>query len=305
MQIDPRRQQAAVSSQEAERAAREAAVAYARQQAAARAASCSPPARSASRSWSRPTRRSAPPRRTCRRCSAQVQQEQVQLRYFTVTAPTAGIVGDVPVRVGNQVSTADRADHDRSERDARAVCVGADRTRAARCGSGLPIRILGHDGADDLATTVVDFISPRVDDQTQSVLVKGQVRNPDGTAAVVAVRARADRLEDHGGARRAGDGGAPHQRPVLRVRRGRRRRQAGRRNSGRSRSDRLSATTIRCSTASSPATASSSRARRSSPTARRFKRRRLPQPPQPPSPRNRVRQTPSSVVRFWRACARW
>ena len=36
--------------------------------------------------------------------SAQVQQQQVQLRYYTVTAPTAGIVGDVPVRVGNQVS---------------------------------------------------------------------------------------------------------------------------------------------------------------------------------------------------------
>ena len=33
-----------------------------------------------------------------------MQQQQVQLRYFTVTAPTAGIVGDVPVRVGNQVT---------------------------------------------------------------------------------------------------------------------------------------------------------------------------------------------------------
>ena len=35
---------------------------------------------------------------------AQVQQQEVQLRYFTVTAPTAGVVGDVPVRVGNQVT---------------------------------------------------------------------------------------------------------------------------------------------------------------------------------------------------------
>ena len=33
-----------------------------------------------------------------------MQQQEVQLRYFTVTAPTAGIIGDVPVRVGNQVT---------------------------------------------------------------------------------------------------------------------------------------------------------------------------------------------------------
>src|SRR5206468_6823943 len=37
---------------------------------------------------------------------AQVQQQQVQLRYYTIAAPTSGIVGDIPVRVGNQVTTA-------------------------------------------------------------------------------------------------------------------------------------------------------------------------------------------------------
>ena len=32
---------------------------------------------------------------------AQLQQQEVQLRYYTVAAPTGGIVGDVPVRVGS------------------------------------------------------------------------------------------------------------------------------------------------------------------------------------------------------------
>ena len=94
-------------------------------------ASCSRPARSASRSWSRPRRRCARPRPNLQALQAQVQQQEVQLRYFTVTAPTAGIVGDVPVRVGNQVTPQTRADDDRSERDARALRVGADRARAA------------------------------------------------------------------------------------------------------------------------------------------------------------------------------
>src|SRR5262249_56416463 len=35
---------------------------------------------------------------------AQVQQQQVQLRFFTVVAPTSGVIGDVPVRVGNSVT---------------------------------------------------------------------------------------------------------------------------------------------------------------------------------------------------------
>ena len=100
MQIDPRRQQAAVSSQEAERAAREAAVAFARQQAqrtrelyAAGAIS----QQELERAETRCARREA----NLQRAQAQVQQQEVQLRYFTVAAPTAGVVGDVPVRVGH------------------------------------------------------------------------------------------------------------------------------------------------------------------------------------------------------------
>ena len=39
-------------------------------------------------------------------------------------------------------------------------------------------RILNSDGSTELATTKVGFISPHVDDQTQSLLVKGTVQNP-------------------------------------------------------------------------------------------------------------------------------
>jgi RND family efflux transporter MFP subunit len=178
MQIDPRRQQAAVSSQEAERAAREAAVAYARQQ--AQRANELFGAGAISRQEMEQTETAL---RTAeanlRALTAQVQQQQVQLRYFTVTAPTAGIVGDVPVRVGHQVSpqtvltTID-------QNETLEVYVNVPIERAGALRTGLPIQILGHDGAEHLGTTVVDFISPRVDDQTQSVLVKGQVRNPAG-----------------------------------------------------------------------------------------------------------------------------
>jgi multidrug efflux pump subunit AcrA (membrane-fusion protein) len=53
------------------------------------------------------------------------------------------------------------------------------------------VQILSSDGRERLATTVVSFISPHVDDQTQSILVKGAVSNPDASMrASQFVRAR-------------------------------------------------------------------------------------------------------------------
>jgi RND family efflux transporter MFP subunit len=110
---------------------------------------------------------------------AQVQQQQVQLRYFTVAAPTAGIVGDVPVRVGNVV-TSQTVLTTIDQNDTLEVHVDVPVERAAMLKTGLPIRILGSDGSQELARTTANFISPHVDDQTQSVLVKGAVPNPNG-----------------------------------------------------------------------------------------------------------------------------
>ncbi len=189
VQIDPRRQEAAVSSQEAERAAREASVAYARQQAqrardllAAGAVS----------------RQEAEQAETALRTaeadlqalSAQVQQQQVQLRYFTVGAPTAGIVGDVPVRVGMQVSPATLLTTiDQNETLEAYISVPVERSSDLRV--GLPVQIVAAEGTDVLAASKVSFVSPHVDDQTQSVLVKATVPNPGGALrASQYVRAR-------------------------------------------------------------------------------------------------------------------
>ena len=178
MQIDPRRQQAAVSSQEAERAALEASVAFARQQAQRSAELFAAGAISQQEKEQADTAlRTADA--NLRALTARVQEQQVQLHYYTVAAPTAGVVGDVPVRVGNQVSpqtvltTID-------QNDTLELYVSVPVERAGELKNGLPIQILGQDGADAFGVTAVNFIASHVDDQTQSVLVKAQVRNPDG-----------------------------------------------------------------------------------------------------------------------------
>jgi multidrug efflux pump subunit AcrA (membrane-fusion protein) len=63
--------------------------------------------------------------------------------------------------------------------------------RATDLKNGLPIRILNGEGSNVVATTTINFVSPRVDHQTQSVLVKGLVTNPGGALrASQYVRAR-------------------------------------------------------------------------------------------------------------------
>lgn len=176
-QIDPRRQQAAVSSQEAERQAREADVAFARQQ-RARADELFKAGAISKQELEQVDTALRTAEARLQALQAQVQEQQVQLRYYTVAAPTAGIVGDVPARVGNQVGT-QTVLTTIDQNDTLEVQVQVPVERAPELKVGLPIRILTSDSSTTMAATTINFISPRVDNQTQSVLVKGLVQNRD------------------------------------------------------------------------------------------------------------------------------
>jgi RND family efflux transporter MFP subunit len=179
VQIDPRRQQAAVSSQEAERVAKEANVAYARQQ-RQRADELYAAGAVSKQELEQAQTALRTAEADLQSLQAQVQQQQVQLRYYTVSAPTAGIVGDVPVRVGNQV-TPQTVLTTIDQNETLELYVSVPIERAGGLKVGLPIRVMSGDAKQTLTTTVVNFISPHVDDQTQSILIKALVRNPDGS----------------------------------------------------------------------------------------------------------------------------
>jgi RND family efflux transporter MFP subunit len=192
MQIDQRRQQAVVSNQEAERASKEAeraskeaAVTYARQQ-RQRVAELYE-AKVASK---QELDQADTALRTAegdlqsldaqvRQQQAQLQQQEVQLRYYTVAAPTSGIVGDVPVRVGMQVSTQTLLTTV-DQNDTLEVYVSVPVDRADDLKKGLRLDILNLDDHEPITMTTVNFISPHVDEQTQSILVKAPINNPGG-----------------------------------------------------------------------------------------------------------------------------
>ncbi len=103
MQIDPSMQQAAVSNLESVRAAREADLLYAQQDASRLRKLFDAGASSRSELEQAQTALSNADAQL-KAIEAQIRQQKVSLAYYGVTAPTAGVVGDIPVRVGDSVT---------------------------------------------------------------------------------------------------------------------------------------------------------------------------------------------------------
>jgi len=106
---------------------------------------------------------------------AQVHEQEVQLHYFKVVAPRVGIVGDVPVRVGDRVTTSTQLTTVDQPGSLEAY-VYVPVERSAQLKMNLPVQVLDSNGKV-LADTRVSFISPQVDNTTQTVLVKARIAN--------------------------------------------------------------------------------------------------------------------------------
>lgn len=179
MQIDPSRQAAVVRSQEAAREANEASVAFWRRQ--AQRVQKLYGGGAATRMDLEQTQTSLKQAEASAAASkAQVHAQSIELRYNRVTAPAQGVVGDIPVRVGDYV-TPQTLLTTLDDNAVLEVYVDVPLERASALRAGLPIEII--DGAGKtLAETEVYFISPRADAGSQTILVKAQI--PLGTAGL-------------------------------------------------------------------------------------------------------------------------
>jgi RND family efflux transporter MFP subunit len=178
MQIDPAKQQATVRSQQNTREAAEANLRWAKQQyertnglAGAGVVSKQDLDQAKSNLDNAAAQAQA--------LDAQVREQQVQLQYYKVNAPWSGIVGDIPVRVGDRVTvsttltTVDKP-------GTLEVYVYVPIERSALLRMNMPVQIVDADGAI-LAESKISFISPQVDNTTQTVLVKAKVANNKDT----------------------------------------------------------------------------------------------------------------------------
>ena len=169
MEIDPRRQQAAVSSLDSQRASKEATLQWTKQQ-LERAKDLYGSGVMSKQDFDQAQSNYDAAYADVKSMEAQINQQQVQLKYYSVFAPTDGIIGDVPVHIGDRVTnTTPLTTID--ERRGLEVYIAIPSEHAREIKMGAPVDVLDNQGKVLLQTKVY-FISPQVDTATQSVLAK-------------------------------------------------------------------------------------------------------------------------------------
>jgi RND family efflux transporter MFP subunit len=175
LQIDPLKQEATVSSQEASRAAQEAnrrlsQVSLERAKKLYEAGVISKQELDSAQSAYDSAEAQV------KALDEQVRQQRAELRYYTVSAPMDGIVGDIPVRMGDRVTVSTLLTTvDEPGALEAYIYVPADRAKDLRL--GLPVRLLDETGSA-VDETRITFVSPQVETDTQTVLAKAAVQNP-------------------------------------------------------------------------------------------------------------------------------
>jgi len=181
LQIDPLKQEATVSSQEASRTAQEANVRYAKisldraQKLFDAGVISKQDLDNAQTGYDAATAQ-------LKALEEQVKQQKVELHYYSVSAPMDGIVGDIPVHVGDRVSvttlltTVD-------EPGALEAYIYVPAERAKNLKLGLAARLSDGSG-NTVSDTRITFVSPQVDTETQTVLAKAIVENPQSKVRI-------------------------------------------------------------------------------------------------------------------------
>ncbi|HKM82946.1 MAG TPA: efflux RND transporter periplasmic adaptor subunit [Candidatus Acidoferrum sp.] len=174
LQIDPMKQEATVSSQDAARASQEAAVKLAKVN-LERAQKLLEAGVISKMDFDNAQTNYDSAVAQLKSLEQQVQQQKVELHYYRVSAPMDGIVGDIPVRVGDRVTVSTLLTTV-DEPGALEAYLYVPASRAKELRLGLPVKLLDESGAVR-AETEVTFISPEVDPDTQTVLAKAAVSN--------------------------------------------------------------------------------------------------------------------------------
>ncbi len=103
------------------------------------------------------------------------ESQEKQLGYYHIRAPFDGIVGDIPVHLGDYVSPTTMLTTVDENRDYEAyIYIPTERTSEVR--DGLPVNIVDSNGAL-LESTKIYFVAPSVDNGLQGILVKAPLKS--------------------------------------------------------------------------------------------------------------------------------
>jgi RND family efflux transporter MFP subunit len=174
MQIDPLKQQATVKSQEDTRAAAQANLQFAQLQ-FDRSSGLYATGVVSKQDLDQTKSALDAAKAQVQALDANVREQQVQLHYYTVAAPWNGIVGDIPVHVGDRVTTTTTLTTV-DKPGSLEVYVYVPIERASQLKMNMPVQVLDGSG-NAIADSRISFISPQVDNATQTVLTKARIAN--------------------------------------------------------------------------------------------------------------------------------
>jgi len=177
LQIDPLKQEATVNSQEASRAAQEANLRYAKVS-LDRAQKLFEAGVISKQEMDNAQTGYEAALAQLKSLDEQVKQQKVELHYYSVTSPMDGIVGDIPVHMGDRVTVAMMLTTV-DEPGALEAYIYVPAERAKNLKTGLPVRLLDTAG-NPVSETRITFVSPQVETDTQTVLAKATIENPRG-----------------------------------------------------------------------------------------------------------------------------
>lgn len=181
LQIDPLKQEATVNSQEAARAAQEANLRYAKIS-LERAQKLFDAGVISKQEFDNAQTGYDAAVAQLKGLDEQVKQQKVELRYYGVTSPMDGVVGDIPVRVGDRVTVATMLTTiDEPGALEAYIYVPAERSKDLKL--GLPVRLIDDAGKAGIETQIT-FVSPQVETDTQTILAKALIANPQGKLRV-------------------------------------------------------------------------------------------------------------------------
>jgi multidrug efflux pump subunit AcrA (membrane-fusion protein) len=109
---------------------------------------------------------------------ANIKQQQVQLQYYKITAPFAGTVGDIPIKVGDFVNTSTPLATITQNRPLE-VKIPVPLEKGTELRQGLPVELINAQG-QTIGNSSIFFISPNITNNSQSILVKALYNNSNG-----------------------------------------------------------------------------------------------------------------------------
>lgn len=122
---------------------------------------------------------------TVQEAEATLQERRASLRRIrdnlqdtTITAPFAGVIGDIPVEAGDYVEPGQRLTQliDNGNLD---LSISIPQERSADLVTGLPVEIIDSEG-NALQTGSISFVSPQVQSDSQFIPTEATIPNPNG-----------------------------------------------------------------------------------------------------------------------------